>query len=354
MVMAQSLFIVLKQAGAHAIDVLAPAWSRPLLQRMPQVRRAIDLPTAHGELALGKRYRIGKSLRQEGYEQVIVLPNSFKSALLPLFARIPRRTGWRGEMRGALLNDCRLLDKQSLPLMVQRFVALGLPPDLPQQEREAALQPENIPRPDLQLDQTSVEQSLQELGAADRSRPRLMLCPGAEFGDSKQWPATHFADLGNLALAQGWQLMISGSARDAGVAADIIQRLDTQWRQHCLDLTGKTSLGQAIDVLSTATAVVSNDSGLMHVAAALQRPLLALYGSTSADFTPPLSDKVTLLNSDIDCRPCFQRSCPFGHKRCLTELSPALAWQAIQELLAPSGPKQRVYTITTDRPGSQP
>ncbi len=329
MVMAQSLFICLQRAQPTAlIDVLAPGWSRPLLARMPQVRKAIELPIQHRELALGTRYRLGVALRHEQYDQAILLPNSFKSALIPLFAQIPLRTGWRGEMRGALLNDCRLLDKVSLPLMVQRFVALALSPG-------TALKPEDCPRPELYIDQDAVQQTLQHMDIADSAdTQRLVLCPGAEFGDSKQWPAGHFADLADKALAAGWQVVIVGSANDAGIATAIQQQTQPQWQHNCINLAGRTSLAQVIDVIASATAVVSNDSGLMHIAAALQRPLLALYGSTSADFTPPLADRVKLLASDIECRPCFQRTCPLGHKRCLTELSAEMAWSGVQEVLA--------------------
>jgi len=327
MVMAQSLFICLQRAQPTTlIDVLAPGWSRPLLARMPQVRKAIELPIRHRELALRKRYRLGVALRHEHYDQAIVLPNSFKSALIPLFAKIALRTGWRGEMRGALLNDCRLLDKASLPLMVQRFVALALPAG-------AALTPDDCPRPELYIDHDAVQQTLQQMGVPDSMQQRLVLCPGAEFGDSKQWPASHFAELANKALAADWQVVIVGSANDAGIATSIQQQTQPHWQQHCINLAGRTSLAQVIDVIASASAVVSNDSGLMHIAAALQRPLLALYGSTSADFTPPLADRVKLLASNIECRPCFQRTCPLGHKRCLTELSADMAWRGVQEVV---------------------
>ncbi len=328
MVMSQSLFIALQQLGGESvtIDVLAPGWSKPLLERMPEVRRAIELPVRHRELALGKRYQLGKSLRSEAYDQVIVLPNSFKSALLPLFARIPLRTGWRGEMRDLLLNDCRVLSKERLPLMVQRFVALAHP--------ASVAVPEHCPRPTLQVSAESVQavQQAFDIAVSDNGK-RLILCPGAEFGDSKQWPASHYAGLAQKALLEGWQVLLVGSANDEAVATAIRRQLPATLQSACLNLAGRTSLAQVIDLLSTADAVVSNDSGLMHIAAALQRPLLAIYGSTSADFTPPLADRVKLLASDIECRPCFQRTCPLGHKRCLTELSAEMAWLALQQLL---------------------
>lgn len=330
MVMAQALFISLQDDARAAgttleIDVLAPAWSRPLLVRMPEVRRAIDLPFQHGELNLPGRYRLGHSLRKQGYEQVIVLPNSFKSALLTLFMRGLQRTGWRGEARGLLLNDVRDLDKQALPLMVQRFVALG--------REEGAPLPVPLPRPRLVTEPLSVAAALADLGL-DQAHPVLVICPGAEFGDAKQWPAEHYATVCAERIAAGWQVWILGSGKDTPVAAQIQARLPVTAQAFCHDLTGKTSLAQAIDVMSLATAVVSNDSGLMHVAAALGRPIVALYGSTSSDFTPPLADNVQLLAIDIACRPCFERTCPLQHKRCLVDLSPSLALSALEQVLA--------------------
>ncbi len=329
MVMAQSLFISL-QADARsmgdtlAIDVLAPAWSRPLLERMPEVRQAIDLPFKHGELNLRGRYRLGHSLRKRGYEQIIVLPNSFKSALLTLFARVAKRTGWRGEARGLLLSDVRDLDKDALPLMVQRFVALGRPSGEPL--------PEPLPRPHMVTDPESVAKAVRDMDLK-QDKPILVICPGAEFGEAKQWPAEHYASVSADRIAEGWQVWIMGSAKDNGVAQDIQGLLPEQVRADCHDLTGRTPLAQAIDLMSLAKAVVSNDSGLMHVAAALGRPIVAMYGSTSADFTPPLADQVQLLSIDIDCRPCFKRVCPLGHKRCLVDLLPQQALSALAQVV---------------------
>ncbi len=331
MVMAQALFMTL-QAQARAtgddaiIDVLAPAWSRPLLERMPEVRRAIDLPFQHGEFNIVGRYRLGHSLRKEHYTQVIVLPNSFKSGLLTLFVRSPLRTGWRGEARSMLLNDVRTLDKAALPLMVQRFVALGLAPGAPL--------PNPLPRPKLVTDLLSVDVALQAMNLQAQKGPILVICPGAEFGDSKQWPAEHYASLAQQKIQEGWQVWALGSAKDSEVSAQIKGTLELDSQAHYHDLTGKTSLAQAIDLMSVAKAVVSNDSGLMHVAAALARPIVALYGSTSADFTPPLTDHVQLLSIDIACRPCFERTCPLKHKRCLVDLPPSMALTALDRVLA--------------------
>lgn len=323
MVMAQSLFKALKaqQPDCH-IAVMAPDWTRPLLDRMPEVDLALGLPLAHGELALGKRRALGKSLRNHGYDRAIVLPNSFKSALLPWHARIAVRTGWRGELRDLLLNDCRKLDKQALPLMVQRFVALAYP---------AGQVPSDFPAPSLQVETGGRDSALTAL-QLNTERPVLALCPGAEFGDAKQWPPEHYAALSNTLVATGWQVWIFGSANDQLSAESILADIDPESLQYCHNLAGATDLGQAIDLLSVAQTVVSNDSGLMHIAAALARPVVALYGSTSPEFTPPLAERVELLATDIECRPCFERVCPYGHRRCLTELLPEQALQAVQAL----------------------
>jgi len=336
MVMAQSLFRQLRAQHQHLrLDVLAPAWSGPLLARMPEVDEALDLPFAHGEVNLRQRYRLARKLARQHYDQAIILPNSFKSALLPWFAEIPQRTGWRGEMRGWILNDCRQLDKKALPLMVQRFVALA--------SADGAVLPDPLPVPQLNISRAEVTQVLADSGLPCNKTSRiLVLCPGAEYGDAKQWPAEYYAAVavdyldksapGSTPPDPPWHVVLLGSARDRGITDEIEQHLSPAQRIRCHNLAGRTSLGQAIDLMSTASAVVSNDSGLMHIAAALHRPLVALYGSTSAEFTPPLSDRVELLHTDIDCRPCFKRQCPYGHKRCLTELLPARVLAALDRL----------------------
>ncbi|TLX58019.1 lipopolysaccharide heptosyltransferase II [Stutzerimonas nosocomialis] len=324
MVMAQTLFACLKQRhGECQIDVLAPEWSRPILERMPEVREALSFPVGHGALEMATRRRIAQGLRGR-YDQAIVLPNSLKSALVPFFAGIPKRTGWRGEMRFGLLNDIRKLDKARYPLMIERFMALAFEP--------GATLPEPYPQPALRIEAQSREAALAKFELS-LDRPALALCPGAEFGESKRWPAEHFAKVAELKIRQGWQVWLFGSKNDREVGEDIRARLIPGLREEAINLSGETSLAEAIDLLSCAEAVVSNDSGLMHVAAAVARPLVAVYGSTSPAFTPPLSQQVEVVRLGLDCSPCFERTCRFGHNNCMRELKPRPVVEALDRLV---------------------
>jgi len=323
MVMSQPLIAHLcARSAAAAVDVLAPPWSAGLLARMSGVANCIPLPVGHGEVGLGRRRRLGHSLRDAGYRRAIVLPNSLKSALVPWFAGIPRRTGWRGEWRYGLLNDLRILDESALPLMVQRFLALGLEP--------GASLPDPLPAPRLAADPAQAARC-RERHALAPDMPLLALCPGAEFGGAKRWPAVHFAAVARHFLAAGWQVMLLGSANDRAVTGEVATLAADPGG--CRDLAGCTDLAEAVDLMSLATAVVSNDSGLMHIAAALQRPLVALYGASSPGFTPPLDPRAAVLASDLDCAPCFARECPLGHHRCLRDIHPQRVIDTLRERL---------------------
>lgn len=308
--MSQSLLKTIKTHFPQTqIDVLAPAWSQSLTQRMPEVNKAINMPTNHGELAIKKRYQVAQSLKNN-YSRSYVLPNSFKSALVPFWAKVPQRIGWRGEWRYPLLNDVRVLDKKRLPLMVQRYVALGL-------ERNSPI-PNDIPKPKLVVAADNVQAALEKYGLSLKKGPVVALCPGAEFGPSKRWPENHYADLARHFLKLGYQIWIYGSKKDDAVA----QLINQACEQQCVNLCGKTSLSDAIDLLSLSQCVVSNDSGLMHISASLGRPVVAIYGSTDPGFTPPLSHKVKVIQSTINCSPCFKRECPLKHHKCMQELRP--------------------------------
>lgn len=329
MVMAQGLFISLKQQYAKInieikIDVIAPDWTRPLLDRMPEVNQTLSLPFKHGEFSLIKRWALGKSLRSEKYDRAIVLPNSWKSAIIPYAAKIPLRTGWRGEMRYGLLNDIYYLDKKKYPLMIERFVAL----DSANKSRDDNSGKLDI-KPKLNINKISREQAIQKYNL-DISTKIIALCPGAEFGASKRWPETYYAEVAHYLLEKNHQVWLMGSQKDK-IITDQINHL-TQNR--CKNLAGKTSLSEAIDLLSLASIVITNDSGLMHIAAALERPLIALYGSTDPGFTPPLSHpditKILEINPEnLNCRPCFQRECPLKHHQCMNDLLPLRVLEAL-------------------------
>jgi heptosyltransferase-2 len=325
MVMTQSLLITLQQHQPDIrIDLLAPAWCGALAARMPQVRELIDLPFGHGALQLGARRALGKQLAKKGYDQAILVPNSLKSAVVPFFARIPKRTGWRGEMRYGLLNDVRTLNKATHPTMLSRLVALGIAAD-------AAL-PERMPWPRLSADAAAQQAARQQYGLT-LARPVLGLCPGAEFGPSKRWPEQHYAALAAEAIQRGAAVWVFGSAKDRAIADAIAAGVPPSLRDHCHVLAGNTTLLEAVDLLAQTSAVVSNDSGLMHIAAATGRPVVALYGSSSPDFTPPLSSQAQIVKLDLSCSPCFERECPLRHQNCLVEMTPSSVMAALEPML---------------------
>ncbi len=318
MVMAQSLFKQLRaEDPAAGIDVVAPPWTAPVASRMHEVRTVLPLDIAHGQLGLWRRLRFGRDLRGR-YDRAIVLPNSFKSAL-PAFASGARvRTGFLGEMRRGLLNDIRR-EPPGRPLRtVDRFLMLARPP--------GAAVPPPMP-PELFADAARGRETLLRLGHAPVEGPVLALCPGAEFGPAKRWPARHFSALAQRYRARGFRIWVLGSARDQAVAAEIA--VDGKE-----DFTGRTNLLDAIDLLAQTSAVVSNDSGLMHVAAALGRPLAAVYGSSDPAHTPPLDHRALTVSKGLSCSPCFARTCPLGHLRCLEDLGVDEVAAALEEARA--------------------
>ena len=308
--LSQPLLARLKQQDPQSrIDILAPGWARPIFRRMPEVSETLESPFDHGELALGKRWRIARRLRANGYDRAFVLPNSFKSALVPIFAGIPERIGFIGELRHWLLTDARRLDVRALPLMVERFAWLANAADA------ALTRP--VPRPRLRVSQAECAQLRERLDLAREGRVACF-CPGAEYGPSKRWPARYYGELAQKLGAEGYVVWLVGSAkeRDIGEAIAGISA-------HAVNLCGRTTLDEAVVLLSCADLVVSNDSGLMHVAAALDRPMIALYGSSSPSFTPPLCDQAHVVKHEVPCSPCFQRVCPLKHFDCMIKLTPS-------------------------------
>ena len=333
MMMSQSLYRTLKAEYPSAeIDVMAPAWCRPLLARMPEVNQALAMPLGHGALGLGERRRLGRALRANRYDRAYVLPNSFKSALVPFFADIPQRTGWRGEMRYGLLNDVRVLDKAAFPLMVQRYVALAY--DKGRIQRADDL-PQPLLWPQLQVNEGEKSQACSAFNLSN-DRPIVGFCPGAEFGPAKRWPHYHYATLAQRLIENGYQIALFGSAKDHEAGEQIRAALQEDARDFCLNLAGKTQLEQAVILIAACRAVVSNDSGLMHVAAALNKPLIALYGPSSPDFTPPLSDKARVIRLISGYHKVRKGDAEQGYHQSLIDIQPQQVLDALTPLLVAS------------------
>ena len=315
-VMAHPLFVRLHERLPNLeLHALAPRWVAPVLSRMPEIAGIIDSPFGHGDLSLKARWKLARELAAMRFDCVYVLPNSLKSALIPFMAGIPERIGFTGESRVGLINRRHTLDKAALPEMAERFAQLAEPAGAPL--------PRPLPLPKLVSTRDQQAATFALLGLQKPER-LVVFCPGAEYGPAKRWPARHFATLAGELAARGYTAWSMGSPKDAPVG-DAIAALGP-----ARNLCGKTTLGQAIDLIAAADFVVCNDSGLMHVAAAVGRPLTALYGSSSPGFTPPLSPLAKVVSLKLDCSPCFKRECPLGHLDCLEKLDPQLVLKECQ------------------------
>lgn len=317
MVMAQSLLMALKQQHPGCvIDVMGPAWSAPIINRMPEARYAITLDVGHGKLALRTRWQLARQLKGK-YDRAIILPRSIKSALVPFFARIPQRAGFTGEQRYIVLNQRYSLDKSVLNQTVKRFVALGLPPS------DTA---PDIPYPHLRVDKKNQDALLERFGLVESARAGKLigLMPGAEYGPAKQWPLPYFRQLAETLVAEGYFVIVLGGPKDVA-AGDVI----AETGHGIYNLCGATRLEDAVDLLAACAQVVSNDSGLMHVAASVGTYIQAIYGSSSPQYTPPLTSRSDIHWLSLKCSPCFERVCPLGHTHCLKEISPQRIEQAI-------------------------
>lgn len=323
-VMAQPLLRRLKELHPERpIDVLAPKWVAPAWEAMREVDRVMETPFRHGALQLGERRRFARDLRKNGYVDSYVLPNTLKYALIPWMAGIPRRVGYKGEMRYGLLNVMHHDEPGAPRPMTQFYQALADAPvrGLPR--------PEKLPYPQLQVAPEESAQALAKLGFARGTR-FVAFAPGAEFGSAKRWPPAQYAELARIAQQEvpGIQVLLMGSPKDRAVC-DEIQALTPGVR----NIAGETSLKEAIALMAQASAVVTNDSGLMHIAAALNRPIVALYGPTDPRQTPPHTDLAKALWLHIECAPCHQRECPLGHHRCMREITPQMAWEPLRGMI---------------------
>jgi len=322
MVMAQSLLRQLRADHPDAaIDVLAPGWTKPLLERMPEVRQGLEMPFGHGQFKPLARVKLGRQMQGQ-YDWAIVMPYTWKAALLPWGAKIKKRTGFVGEQRWGLLNDIRKLDKAAMPMMTQRYVALGYPKDVfPTREQ--------LPLPKLHTTAQTQAEAAHHAGVHKTERPVMAFCPGAEYGPAKRWPTNYFAEVGKHFVEKGWDIWILGGPKDAALGEEIIQGVG----EHCHNLCGKTRLADAIDLLAVADIAVCNDSGLMHIAAAVDTPIVAVFGSSTPDYTPPLSPNAEIVSLNLDCSPCFKKECPFGHYDCLKKLESGRVIQSIENKL---------------------
>ncbi|WP_347556169.1 lipopolysaccharide heptosyltransferase II [Robbsia sp. KACC 23696] len=322
--MAQPLFTVLRRLHPRLqIDAVAPGAVAPVLERMPEIHTVHTTDLGHGKLQLWQRRALAQELRDIGYDAAYVLPNSLKSALIPWMAGIRLRIGYRGEYRYGLLNVVHAQPpKDSRPPMVPHYVALAYAP--------GATLSDSLPTPRLETD-LNESARVSHRFTLDNRVPLIAFCPGAEYGPAKRWPPEHFARLAQL-LRQSFpyaQFIALGSRKDAPVAQAI-----SDGAPFVRNLCGQTALGEASALIARAALVVSNDSGLMHVAAALRRPLVALYGSTDPRHTPPLSDTAQVQWLQLECSPCFKRECPLGHLNCLRELAPEQVFESARQQLA--------------------
>ena len=323
-VMAQTLYKLIKNSNKDAqLEVLSPNWSMPVLERMEEVSRSIISPFSHGELKLKARFDFGKQLREEGYERAIVMTNSLKSSLIPFFAKIPVRTGWLGEMRFGLINDLRAKEKLNSLLMIEQFAELSINTD------EGIKK--SLPYPSLRIDSHNLKEQHFNLGI-DSEKPSLAICPGAEFGPAKKWPPNYYAEVCNEYLSNSWNVLVFGSQNDQ-ITGNIIQEaIDKKFSDHFFNLTGKTSLIDVIDLLSHCKKVVTNDSGLMHIAAAVDTPLVAVYGPSSPQFTPPLMHNHIVLRKSKGFDKKREGSEDHGYHESLISLKPSEVLEALSRL----------------------
>ena len=316
-VMSEPLLARLAARGER-LSVAALPWVAPVYRAMPQVSEVIELPFKHGRLDWTARRRIGAALRGR-FDAAYVLPNSLKSALIPWLAGIPKRIGYAGESRFVLLNQ-RLPNPVGRPPMVAFYRALAGEP-----------QP-NGERPLLQFSMSVLDRATGAAGVA--AGAYWAFAPGAEYGPAKCWPAEHYAALArSLHDRHGQPVLLLGSGKEAALCEQIAAAAPGP----CRVLAGQTALIDAMALIAAARGVVSNDSGLMHVAAAFGVPQVAVFGSTSPEHTPPLNPRAKVLwlkeELQLDCAPCFDRVCRFGHTRCLTGISAQRVEVALKEAL---------------------
>ena len=301
------------------VDMLTTTLCAPLTEYMPGLRQAITVDLPRKSLALAQQKTLAARLKREGYGTALIMPRTWKAALAPFFAGIPERTGFVGEARFFLLNDLRF-GERGLQRMVDRCAALALPPG-------AAL-PAQLPVPELKVPPAEIAAWRSRRGLAAESRPVVALAPGA-VGPSKRWPSASYAALTRRLLAEGFAVWVLGGPDEKTLAAEIVGSTAAR------DLTGH-DLRDAILALASASAAVSNDSGLLHVAAALGTPSIGIFGPTSPWHWAPLNPLAATIEtkSALDCRPCHKPVCRLGHHRCMRDIEPDEVFAATRRALA--------------------
>jgi len=325
-IMAQPLLQLLRARYPDCpIDVVAPAWVAPVWRAMREVDTVLESPFKHGALQLRARWQWARRLRQRGYTQAFVLPNTFKFALIAWFAGIARRIGYKGEMRYGLLNVIHNDDPRAPRPMISFYAALAAAP------AATVAPPSALPRPTLQVAEEAGRQVMHRLNLPT-DRRQIVLAPGAEFGPAKRWPAAYFGELAKLILNRfpTAQIVLLGSVKDKEVCDEIFAMAP-----EVRNLAGATTLDEAMAIIAHADVMVSNDSGLMHIASALNRPVVAIYGPTDPAHAPPFSDIAKSLSLHLDCAPCRQRECPLGHHHCMRHLPALQVWEVVRSILEP-------------------
>ncbi len=323
-IMAQPLLQLLRRRYPDVvIDILAPGWVAPVWQAMEEVNRVHESGFRHGKLQLKDRMAMARFLRTLNYDQAYILPNTLKFALIPWLARIPRRIGYLGESRYGFLNVIHRDDKRHPRPMMAFYAALIDEPAGDITGRFESLHPR------LHVDEKAIAEVKEKLDLG-KDRLTVAFAPGAEFGSAKRWPVSHFSTLAQLIIQRypEARIVLLGSARDNEVCKPIHANVP-----ETVNLAGKTSLKEAIALIAGVDILVTNDSGLMHMASAFDLPVVALYGSTDYRHTPPFSRQSHIMSLDLPCAPCQKRECPLGHHQCMVELMPRMIFETVEAII---------------------
>lgn len=326
-IMSHSLLQLLA-AKDNVLHVMATSWVQDILYRMPEVNCVIPSPFEHGVFDWYLRKKVAQRLKQENYKQVILLTNSWKSALVPYLANIPLRTGWLGEYRWLLLNDIKYFSSQKLKLMVQRFNLLAY-------ASNTSVLDIALPEPKLNIDFKLQQNLLNKFSLTKKPQQKIVaIAVGAAYGPSKRWPLIYYINIISYLLERDFQVYLFGTKTELNAHNIMQQHFTCHGKVYNLhNFINKLNLLETVDLLGMADLFIGNDSGLLHLAAALNIAVIGIYGSTSSKFAPPLTKKSKIFDLEFDCKPCRQRECPLNNLQCLHNITPLTVITAIKELL---------------------